>query len=72
MGCKKDIMTEVLHDIFAQIEQIIFWLTVAVYFIFGVCVVWLIGFVRRHLGLDAHSIELRRIRRILEGQSSEK
>ena len=65
-------MTEVVHDIVAQIEQIVFWLTVAVYSIFGVCVVWLIGFVRRHLGLDANTIELRRIRRILESQSSEK
>ena len=65
-------MTEVVHNIVAQIEQVVFWLTVAVYFIFGVCVVWLIGFVRRHLGLDANSIELRRIRQILESQSSEK
>ncbi len=65
-------MTEVIHNIVAQIEQVVFWLTVTVYVIFGICVVWLIGFVRRHLGLDANSIELRRIRRILEGQSSEK
>jgi len=65
-------MTEVIHNIVAQIEQVVFWLTVTVYFIFGICVVWLVGFVRRHLGLDAQSIELRRIRRILEGQSSEK
>ena len=65
-------MTEVVHEIFALIEQVVFWLTVTIYFIFGVTVVWLVGFVRRHLGLDANSIELRRIRRILEGQSSEK
>ena len=65
-------MTEVVHDIVAQIEQIVFWFTVAVYFVFGVCVIWLIGFVRRHFGLDANTIELRRIRRILEGQRSEK
>ena len=65
-------MTEVIHNIVTQIEQVVFWLTVTVYFIFGVCVLWLLGFVRRHLGLDANSIELRRIRRILEGQSSKK
>ena len=65
-------MTEVIHNIVTQIEQVVFWLTVTVYFIFGVCVLWLLGFVRRHLGLDANSIELRCIRRILEGQSSEK
>ena len=63
-------MTEVVQDIVAQIEQVVFWLTVSVYCIFGVCFVWLIGFVRRNLGLDAHSIELKRIRRILENQSS--
>jgi len=65
-------MTEVVHNIVVQIEQVVFWLTVAVYCIFGVCIVWLIGFVRRNLGLDAHSIELKRIRRILESQSSGK
>ena len=68
----KNTMTEMVHNIVSQIEQVIFWLTVTVYFMFGICVVWLIGFVRRHLGLDANSIELRRIRRILEGQSSKK
>ena len=65
-------MTEVVHNIVAQIEQVVFWLTVIVYCFFGVCVAWLIGFVRRNFGLDAHSIELRRIRRILENQNSKK
>ena len=65
-------MTEVVHNLVAQIEQLLFWLTVFVYCIFGVCIAWIIGFVRRIFGLDTHSIELRRIRRILENQSSEK
>ena len=65
-------MTEAVQNLVAQIEQVIFWLTVIVYCIFGVCIAWLIGFVRRNLGLDAHSIELKRIRRILENQRSEK
>ena len=65
-------MTEAVHNLVAQIEQVMLWLTVIVYCIFGVCIAWLIGFVRRILGLDAHTIELRRIRRILENQSSEK
>ena len=65
-------MTEVVNGIVVQIEQLVFWLSVTVYFIFGVCIVWLIGFIRRNLGLDAHSIELRRIRRILESLSSKK
>jgi predicted membrane channel-forming protein YqfA (hemolysin III family) len=65
-------MTEIINDIVAQIDQIIFWLRVTVYLVMGICVVWLIGFIRRNLGLDTHSIELRRIRRLLEGQNSEK
>ena len=65
-------MTEIITDIVAQIDQIIFWLRVTVYLVMGICVVWLIGFIRRNLGLDTHSIELRRIRRLLEGQNSDK
>ncbi len=65
-------MTEIINDIVVQINQIIFWLRVTVYLVLGICIVWLMGFIRRNLGLDTHSIELRRIRRILEGQSSDK
>ena len=65
-------MTEIINDIVVQIDQIIFWLRVTVYLVIGICVVWLIGFIRRNLSLDTHSIELRRIRRLLEGQNSEK
>ena len=65
-------MTEIFNDIVAQIDQIIFWLKVTVYLVMGICVVWLIGFIRRNLGLDTHSIELRRIRRLLDGQNSDK
>ena len=65
-------MTEIINDIVAQIDQIIFWLRVTVYLVLGICVVWLIGFIRRNLGLDTHSIELKRIRRILERHTSDK
>ena len=65
-------MTEIINDIVAQINQIIFWLKFTVYLVLGICVVWLIGFIRRNLGLDTHSIELKRIRRILERQISDK
>ena len=65
-------MAEIINDIFAQIDQIILWLKVIVYLVMGICVVWLIGFIRRNLGLDTHSIELRRIRRLLEGRNSDK
>ena len=65
-------MTEVVNDIFTQIEQIVFWLRASVYLIFGICIIWLVGFVRRNLGIDTHSIELRRIRRILESRISDK
>ena len=59
-------MTEAINDIVAQIEQIVFWLKLTVYLVLGICITWLIGFIRRNLGLDSHSVELRRIRRILE------
>ena len=65
-------MTEIINDIVAQINQILFWLKFTVYLVLGICVVWLIGFIRRNLGLDTHSIELKRIRRILERQTSDK
>jgi len=71
LGCVKP-MTEIINDIVAQINQIIFWLKFTVYLVLGICVVWLIGFIRRNLGLDTHSIELKRIRRILERQPSDK
>ena len=65
-------MTEIINDIVAQIDQIIFWLKVTVYLVMGICIVWLVGFIRRNLGLDTQSIELRRIRRLLEGKNSDK
>jgi hypothetical protein len=68
----KSTMTETVNDIVSQIEQIVFWLKLTVYLALGICIVWLIGFIRRNLGLDTHSIELRRIRRILEDHSSKK
>ena len=65
-------MTEVINEIVAAIDQIVFWLQVTVYLILGICIVWVIGVLRRNLGLDNHSIELKRIRRILEDQISQK
>ena len=65
-------MTEVINDIVTQIDQIVFWLKVTVYLLLGIGIVWVIGFIRRNLGLDTHSIELKRIRRILEDQISQK
>lgn len=65
-------MTEAINDIVAQIEQIVFWLKLTVYLVLGICITWLIGFIRRNLGLDSHSVELRRIRRILEDQTLNK
>ena len=64
-------MTEVINEIVAQIDQIVFWLKVTVYLALGICIVWVIGFIRRNLGLDTQSIELRRIRRILEDHISQ-
>ena len=65
-------MTEIINDIVAQIDQIIFWLRVTAYLMLSICLIWLIGFIRRNLGLDTHSVELRRIRRLLEDQNLDK
>ena len=65
-------MTETIHDIVAQIEQTVFWFKLKVYFVLSICIVWLIGLVKRNLGLDTQSIKLRRIRCILEDPSSNK
>ena len=65
-------MTEIINDIVVQIDQIIFWLKATVYLTLSICIVWLVGFIRRNLGLDTHAIELRRIRRLLKGQKSDK
>ena len=65
-------MTEVINDIVTQIDQIVFWLKATVYLVLGISIVWVIGFIRRNLGFDTHSIELKRIRRILEDQISQK
>ena len=63
---------ETINDIFAQIEQTVFWFKLKVYFVLSICIVWLIGLVKRNLGLDTQSIKLRRIRCILEDPSSNK
>ena len=65
-------MTEVINEIVAQIDQIVFWLKVTFYLVLGICIVWIFGFVRRNLGVDTHSIELRRIRRILKDHIAQK
>ena len=65
-------MPEIINEVVHKIEQIIFWLEVSIYLVVGIFTVWLIGFVRRHLGLDINSIELRRIRRLLEERNSKK
>ena len=65
-------MTESINDFLAQIEEMIFWLKIIFYLVLTVIVVWLIGLIRRSAGLDSSSIELKRIRRILEEDRKEK
>ena len=65
-------MAELIDDFFYQIEQILLWLKIAVYLIFGLIVIWLIGLMRRSLGIDPNSLELKRIRRLLEQEKKEK
>ena len=65
-------MTELINDLFYQIEQILLWLKIAVYLIFGLIVIWLVGLIRHSLGIDSNSLELKRIRRLLEREKKEK
>ena len=65
-------MTESINDFLAQLEEMIFWLKIIFYLVITVIVVWLIGLIRRSAGLDSNSIELKRIRRILEEDRKEK
>ena len=65
-------MTESINDFLAQLEEMIFWLKIIFYLVISVIVVWLIGLIRRSAGLDSNSIELKRIRRILEEDRKEK
>ena len=65
-------MAELINDFFYQIEQILLWLKIAVYLIFGLIVIWLVGLIRRSLGIDPISLELKRIRRLLEQKKKEK
>jgi len=63
-------MGEIVGSFNTMFEEIIFWFKISAYFFFSICIVWLFGFLRRNLGLDPHSIELRRIRRLLEGNKN--
>ena len=65
-------MAELVGEMVTQIEQIAYWVRVTIYLVFGLCILWLVGFVRRIFGIDSHSVELRRIRRILESQNPQK
>ena len=59
-------MADLISEFANQINELIFFLRVCLYIMLCFSVIWVIGFVRRNLGLDAQSIELKRIRRILE------
>ena len=65
-------MAETINEFLYQIEQILLWLKIAVYLILGLILVWLFGLVRRSLGVDSNSIELKRIRRLLEEDKERK
>ena len=65
-------MAELVGEMITQIEQIAYWVRITIYLVFGICILWLVGFIRRIFGIDSHSVELRRIRRLLESQNSQK
>ena len=65
-------MTEIINDFLFQINEIILWLKIIGYLIFTIIIIWLVALIRRSLGMDSNSIELRRIRRLLEEVKKDK
>ena len=65
-------MTEIINDFLFQINEIILWLKIIGYLIFTIIIIWLVALIRRSLGMDSNSIELRRIRRLLEEEKKDK
>ena len=61
-----------MENLLNEITEVLLFLKITTYALVAVSVAWVIYVFRKIVGLDTHSIELRRIRRILEGRSSDK
>ena len=61
-----------MESLLNEINEVLLFLKITTYALVAVSVAWVIYVFRKIVGLDTHSIELRRIRRLLEQLAKEK
>ena len=61
-----------MESLLNEITEVLLFLKITTYGLLAVIVVWVFYVFRKIVGLDTHSIELRRIRRLLEQLAKEK
>ena len=61
-----------MESLLNEITEVLLFLKITTYALVTVSVAWVIYVFRKIVGLDTHSIELRRIRRLLEQLAKEK
>ena len=61
-----------MESLLNEITEVLRFLKITTYALVAVSVAWVIYVFRKIVGLDTHSIELRRIRRLLEQLAKEK
>ena len=61
-----------MESLLNEITEVLLFLKITTYGLLAVIVVWVFYVFRKIVGLDTHSIELRRIRRLLEQLTKEK
>ena len=61
-----------MESLLSEITEVLLFLKMTTYALLTFCVAWVIYVFRNIVGLDTHSIELRRIRRLLEQQAKQK
>ena len=61
-----------MENLLKEITEVLLFLKITTYALLALSLAWVIFVFRKIVGLDTHSIELRRIRRLLEQLSKEK
>ena len=61
-----------MENLLNEITEVLLFLKITTYALLALSLAWVIFVFRKIFGLDTHSIELRRIRRLLEQLSKEK
>ncbi len=61
-----------MENLLNEITEVLLFLKITTYALLALSSAWVIFVFRKIVGLDTHSIELRRIRRLLEQLSKEK